>query len=246
MATGRIGRWNAVSALAFERGKVIGDVPEDSTCLAVWPMYPGVSDPRFSRQIEVRVPSLDFSPGVERALERLGYELVRPRGRAEAVDARIVEAGQLSRLSEGATAPVILIGGPRDEGADDPRVVGVVRPPVGLLDLYTLLQIALEAHPREVPRIPTALPARSLREGVDAPGAILSLSEKGGRLRSASRLPGYGSLHLQFMLPEGGPIYTRAEPRQEAGNESGLAFQRLPEVSRAAIAEFVMRSLSAG
>jgi hypothetical protein len=209
-------------------------------------MYPSVAEFRYSRRIEVRVPSLDFSPGVEKALERLGYELVPARGKTNAADARIVEAGQLNRLSAEATAPIILIGGPRDDGADDPRVVGTVRPPAGLLDLYSLLQEALEAHPRAVPRIPTALSARSLREGVDTPGAILSLSEKGCLLRSASRLPGYGSLHLQFMLPAGGPIYTRAEPRREAGNESGLAFHRLPETSRAAIAEFVMRSLVAG
>jgi hypothetical protein len=189
---------------------------------------------------------LDLSPGVERALERLGYELVHAGRNSVEPDARIVEAGQLNRLKAETAAPIILIGGPRDDGADDSRVVGVVRPPAGLLDLYSLLQVALEEHPREVPRIPTALPARSLRDGVDTAGAILCLSEKGCLLRSASRLPGYGPLHLQFMLPEGGPIYTRAEPRREAGNESGLAFQRLPEVSRAAIAEFVMRSLSAG
>jgi hypothetical protein len=201
---------------------------------------------RFSRRVEVCVPSLDFSPGVERALERLGYKLVPAQGKTGPADVRIVEAGQLNRLSAKATAPIILIGGPRDDGANDPRVVGVVKPPAGLLDLYYLLQIALEEHPRAVPRIPTALPARSLREGVDTPGAILSLSEKGCLLRSASRLPGCGSLHLQFMLPDAGPVYTRAEPRREAGNECGLLFQRLPESSRAAIAEFVMRSLSTG
>jgi hypothetical protein len=192
----------------------------------------------------VRVPSRDFSPGVQRALERLGYELVPARGRAEAPDARIVAAGRLSRLSPESTAPIILIGGPQSHGADDPRVIGVVRPPAGLLDLYPLLQDALEAHPRAVPRIPTALPARSLREGVDTPGAILSLSEKGCLLRSASSLPGFGSLHLQFMLPDGGPIYTGAEPRHETGKESGLVFERLPEASRAAIAEFVTSSLT--
>jgi hypothetical protein len=200
----------------------------------------------YSRRIEVRVPSRDFAPGVQRALEQLGYELVPARRRAEAPDALIVAADRLSRLSAETTAPIILIGGPRSQGGDDPRVIGVVRPPAEILGLYSLLQDALEAHPRAVPRIPTALPARSLREGVDTPGAILSLSQKGCLLRSASSLPGYGSLHLQFMLPDGGPIYTRAEPRHEAGNESGLAFERLADASRAAIAEFVTSSLIRG
>jgi len=205
-----------------------------------------MSKSSHSRRIEVRVPSRDFAPGVQRALERLGYELVPARGRAEAPDARIVESGRLNRLSAEATEPVILIGGPRSYAADDPRVVGVVRRPADLLDLYALLQAALEEHPREAPRIPTALPARSLREGVDTPGAILSLSEKGCLLRSVSPLPGTGALHLQFMLPDEGPIYTRANPCHQSGNESGLAFERLPEASRAAIAGFVARSLSGG
>jgi hypothetical protein len=209
-------------------------------------MHSGMSKSRYWRRIEVRVPSRDFSPGVQRALERLEYELVPARGRDKAPDARIVAAGRLSRLGATATAPIILIGGPRSHGADDPRVIGVVRAPAGLLDLYPLLQDALEAHPRAVPRISTALPARSLREGADTPGAIFSLSEKGCLLRSAANLPGFGSLHLQFALPDRGPIFTRAEPRHQAGNESGLAFQRLPEASRAAIAEFVTRSLTQG
>jgi rubredoxin len=57
-------------------------------------------------------------------------------------------------------------------------------------------------------------------------------------------LPGDGSLHLQFTLPDLGLIYTRAKPRHAAGNESGLAFESLPDASRTAIAEFVTKSLT--
>lgn len=203
-----------------------------------------MTEPGFWRRIEVRVPSRDFAAGVRTALGRLGYELVPARGSVQPPDARIVAASRLGRLSAEATAPIILFGGPRSRGRDDPRVIGVVTPPAALLDLYPLLQSALETNPRAVPRIPTSLPARSLREGVDTPGAILSLSEKGCLLRSAMSLPGGGSLHLQFALPDLGVIFTRAEPRHEAGNESGLAFERLPEASRTAIAEFVTRSLT--
>jgi hypothetical protein len=209
-------------------------------------MYSGMSKPGHSRQIKVHVPWWEFAPGVWMALERLGYELVPTRRSAEAPDAHVVAAGRLSRLSTRATVPIILIGEPQSQGGDDPRVIGVVKPPAELLDLYPLLQSALEEHPRAVPRIPTSLPARSLRKGVDTPGAILSLSEKGCLLRSASSLPGAGTLHLQFTLPDGGPIYTWAEPRHQAGNESGLAFERLPEASRTTIAEFVTSSLIHG
>jgi hypothetical protein len=205
-----------------------------------------MSKPGHWRRIIVHVPWWNFAPGVWTALERLGYELVPARRSAEAPDARIVAAGRLSQLSTEAPVPIILIGEAQSQGGDDPRVIGVVRPPAELLDLYALLQSALEKHPRAVPRIATSLPARSLREGVDTPGAVLSLSEKGCLLRSAMSLPGAGSLHLQFTLPDPGVIFTRAEPRHEAGNESGLAFERLPEASRTAIAEFVTRSLTQG
>jgi len=209
-------------------------------------MYPDMPQPIHARRIEVRVPSRSFSEGVQTALEQLGYEFVPASPRAAVPDARIVATGRLSRLRPEASEPVILIGGSRSREVDDPRVVGVVRPPAGLLDLYPLLQAALEAHPRAAPRVPVSLAARSLRDGADAPGAVLSLSETGCLLRSTASLPGDGSLQLQFTLPNGGLIYTRAAPRHQAGKASGLAFEGLPETSRAAIADFVMSSLTRG
>ena len=206
----------------------------------------GMSKSGHSRRIEVRVPSRVLSAGTRTALERLGYQLVPASPRGAAPDARIVAAGRLSRLRAEASEPVILVGGSRSREVDDPRVVGVVQRPIGILELYQLLQVALEAHPREVPRAPVSLAARTLRDGVDAPGAILSLSEKGCLLRSPARLSGVGTLRLQFMLPNEGLIYTRADLRHEAGEESGLAFDGLPETSRAAIADFVMATLTVG
>jgi hypothetical protein len=198
-----------------------------------------------SRRVEVRVPSRAFGPGVQLALERLGYKLVPARSSwTEAPDALIVAAERVSRLEAEVTAPIILIGTLRGRNQDDPRVIGAVSPPAELPGLYSLLQRALEAHPRAVPRIETALPARSLSSGVDTPGAILSLSEKGCLLRSTESLSGHGPLHLQFSLPGGRAIYTQAKPCHLAGKESGMVFEKLPEVSRVAITEFVTSSLS--
>ena len=166
----------------------------------------------YLRRIEVRVPSRDFAEGVETALDRLGYELLPASIRAEAPDARFVAAGRLSRLPATAIEPVVLFGGLRSKDAEDPRVIGLVERPAGLQELYNLLQGALEETPRAVPRMTASLPARSFREGVDAPGAILSLSEKGCLLRSTVRLPGDGALKLQFALPGRGLIDTWAEP----------------------------------
>jgi hypothetical protein len=223
-----------------------GGALEDSTRTRIQPMYSGMSKPGHSRQIKVHVPWWEFAPGVWTALERLGYELVPVRRSAEAPGARIVAADRLSQLSTEATVPIILIGEPQSQGGDGSRVIGVVRPPAELLDLYPLLQSALEEHPRAAPRTPTSLLARSFREGVDTPGTILSLSERGCLMRTEMSLPGAGSLHLQFRLPYLGLIQTPAEPRHETGNEFGLAFQRLPEASRTAIAKFVTRSLVHG
>jgi len=197
------------------------------------------------RRIEVRVPSRDFEDGVETALGRLGYELLPARTRSKAPDARLVAAGRLSRLDASATEPVILFGGLRSKDAEDPRVIGIVERPAGLLELYSRLQDALEETPRAVPRMAASLPARSFRDGIDAPGAIMSLSEKGCLLRSTVRLPGEGALKLQFALPDRGLIDTWAEPCNSAGRELGLAFDGISEVSRIAIADYVTTSLMA-
>jgi hypothetical protein len=199
----------------------------------------------YYRRIDVRVPSRDFSDGVEMALDRLGYELLRASNRGEAPDVRFVAAGRLSRLPAEAIEPVVLFGGLRSKDAEDPRVIGIVERPAGLDELYRLLQSGLETTPRAVPRITASIPARSLREGIDAPGAIMSLSEKGCLLRSTVKLPGEGALKLQFTLPGRGLIDTWAEPRSDAGRELGLVFDDLPDATRFAIADYVTTSLTA-
>jgi hypothetical protein len=197
----------------------------------------------YYRRIEVRVPSRDFSDGVEIALDRLGYEMLRVSNRGEAPDARFVAAGRLSRLPAEAIEPVVLFGGLRSKDAEDPRVIGIVERPAGLDELYRLLQSGLEETPRAVPRITASIAARSIREGIDAPGAIMSLSEKGCLLRSTVKLPGEGALKLQFNLPGRGLIDTWAEPCSDAGRELGLVFDDLPDAARFAIADYVTTSL---
>jgi len=196
----------------------------------------------YSRRIEVRVPSRDFALGVQPALERLGYALVPVNGGALPPDLRIVAGSRLRRLSSDLTEPVILFGGNPEE--DDSRVVGHLKRPVRLRELYRLLQRALEANPRAVPRIATALPARSLRDGADSPGAIVSLSEGGCCLQTSESIPGAGRLWLEFALPGGGQVSTWAKPRYRAGDATGLKFDRLPADSRMAISRFVEQCLT--
>jgi hypothetical protein len=205
-----------------------------------------MSEPRYWRRIEVYEPWWNFTPGVWTALDRLGYELVPARHQPNAPDARIMSADRLRRLRIDPTVPVILLGEPESPVEEDPRVIGVVGPPAELPDLFGLLQTALEVHPRAAPRTPASLIARFLRKGVDSQGTIICVSEMGCRLRTEMPLPGSGSLHLQFRLPGLGLVHTVADLRHEAGNELGLSFGRLSEASRAAIAQFVTRSLMKG
>ncbi len=197
----------------------------------------------FSRRVEVRVPSRDFANGVRTALERLGYDLIPVSVGAPAPDVRIVAGSRLRRLPEALSEPVILIGG--NPYHDDPRVVGILQRPARLLDLYILLQEAVEPSPRSVPRISTALPARGVRGGTDRSGSIVSLSERGCCLRTTEALPGDGNLQLEFTLPSGGLVNTSASPRYRTHNNTGLMFDRLPEISRSAISEFINHSLTA-
>jgi hypothetical protein len=196
----------------------------------------------YSRRIEVRVPSRDFAAGVQSALERLGYELVPATRGGRPPDIRIVAGSRLRRLSSDLTEPVILFGGNPEH--DDSRVVGHLKRPVRIRELFALLQRTLETHPRAVPRIPTALPARSLRDGAGSPGAIVSLSEGGCCLRNAELLPGDGRLRIEFALPGAGSVNTWARPCYRSNDQTGLMFDRLRADSRMAISRFVEQSLT--
>jgi hypothetical protein len=191
--------------------------------------------------VACHVSSGAFERGVRSGLERLGYRLVGER-HALRVAARIVEERHLAKLPAEVDAPVrtiVLVGSRPAALLDDPRVVGAVWRPARLPDLYALLQAALEAHPRTVPRVRTALPAKAVSGERGWAGAIVSLSERGCLLRSRERLRSRRPLDLFFALPREGLVHVVAEPRYIEGTCTGLVFREASAECRSAVAGYV-------
>lgn len=194
-----------------------------------------------------------FAPGVLLALAALGY-VVAERSRLGAdgwtPEIRLASDGQLDRLArETAHAlPTLVLAGRRARAVPEALragIVGTVLRPATLRDVYRVLQSALEEHPRAVPRVPTSLPARCVAGDVDAPGAIVSLSERGCLLRSPQTWQ-EGRVSLWFALPEQGLVQVLARPVHRQARHVGLAFHEVAEATRSAIARFVESSLLAG
>jgi hypothetical protein len=139
--------------------------------------------------------------------------------------------------------PLILITGREGAVLDDPRVLGAVQRPAGLHELYRLLQLAIEEHPRCTPRVPTNLPARVMRDEHSFTGSVLSLSENGCLLRTPEPVPLGSQLQIAFDLPQGGRIETEAQTSYQLMPDLGLVFERTHALDRQAIQSFVERQL---
>ena len=101
---------------------------------------------------------------------------------------------------DGGAVPMIVLTGRNGVTGTDPRIIGAVRRPAGLHDLYRLIQEALEETPRATPRIPTHLPARCRRNGQEWKASVLSLSENGCLLRTAQPVPLGTQVEIEFPL----------------------------------------------
>ena len=86
-------------------------------------------------------------------LWKLGYALV-PASEPASPQLRIVREDRLAEV-EGADEPIILLAHGHRARSRDERVVGRLKRPGRLHELYRLLQVALEPHPRAVPRVAT-------------------------------------------------------------------------------------------
>jgi hypothetical protein len=202
--------------------------------------------------VACHVSSSALAPGVRTGLERLGYRLVWGRSAAGPGPvflpaARIVDDRQLAKLPaevDAGVPTIVLVTSRPATPLDDPRVVGAVWRPAALRDLYALLQTALETHPRAVPRVRAALPAKAVSGERGWAGAIVSLSERGCLLRSRQRLPSRRALDLWFALPRDGLVHVVAEPRYADGACTGLVFRETSADSRVAIVDYVAEVLS--
>jgi len=189
---------------------------------------------------------------------RLGYQIVTIED-FEALDAqddsesprpdlRLVDERRLAEIEDlGGEAPIpmIVLTGRQGVTGSDSRIVGAVKRPAGLHDLYRLVQQILEDTPRTTPRVPTHLRAHCRRRGVEWDASLLSISENGCLLRTPEAVPLGSSIELSFVLPATGPIELRAETAYQLMPDLGLIFSGLSSEVRKAIGAFVTNTLVA-
>ena len=206
----------------------------------------------------------DFADKTIQILDRLGYAILSPE-KFEKLrtgsdvdpdrqpDLFIVDELRLRDLPEsGGSQDVPIVVLVRSDAAPegDARIVAAVKPPVGMHDLYRLLQQVLEDRPRTTLRIQTELSAVCRRSGHEWNATVVSLSENGCLLRSPEPVPLGTSMQLAFELPGSGTVHVNAETAYQLLPDLGLVFSsvapRIRELIAGHVAESLLRENSAG
>lgn len=192
-----------------------------------------------------------YAPMTRAILAKLGYaillpeELERVTGDAPLRPAlRIVDERQLGEVpDEPDGVPIVVLTGRHGATGADPRIIGAIRRPAGMHELFRLIQQVTEDTPRSTPRAPTHLRARCRNEGREWPVTVLSLSGNGCLIRSPEPLLLGARLDLSFALPAQA-IDVEAETAYQLLPDMGLIFHGIPTRQRQAIERFVVGTLS--
>ena len=211
-------------------------------------------DPSSPRLIVSHAAPEAYAPMTRAILAKLGYMILLPE-ELEAVvgdveDAhpllRVVDERQLAEVpDEGEQLPIIVLAGRHGVTGADPRIVGAIRRPAGMHELYRLIQQVTEETPRTSPRVPTHLHARCCKDGRVWSSAVLSISENGCLLRSPEPLLLGSRFDVAFELPGIGELQLEAETAYQLVPDIGLIFHAITTRHRDAIAQFVSSSLAA-
>jgi hypothetical protein len=195
-----------------------------------------------------------FAPRTRLLFHKLGYAIVDPdelsalmaSGDCERPDLRIVDERSLGEVPEdsGPQVPIVVLSGRHGVTGADSRIVGAVRRPAGLHELYRLVQQVLEDTPRSSPRIPTHLPARCRVGEREWASSVLSLSENGCLMRSPET-PTLGTrLEMSFALPRTGMLRLDAEIAYQLVPDLGIVFNGTSPAVRSAIKSYVQDALA--
>jgi len=193
-----------------------------------------------------------YAPMTRVILAKLGYAILMPEEFERlAADpdiqrpvVRIVDERNLAEVPEELTPiPIIVISGRHGVTGADSRIVGALRRPAGMHELFRLIQQVTEDTPRSTPRVPTHLPARCHKGDREWPAAVLSLSENGCLVRSPEPLPLGTRVDVEFTLPRHGPLRLDGEAAYQLVPDLGLIFHATPARDREAIARFVTETL---
>jgi hypothetical protein len=194
-------------------------------------------------RIDSHVGQLAFAPNVRKAMGRLGYNLVdvAAHDTARPPDLRIVDDRDPEGLASSALdprTPIVLLTG-SSGSTHDPRVVGRVRRPARLADLYRVVQQAVEPHPRSAPRVDTKLTARIMQGDQAWAGVIMTLSERGCMAQTKGALVQGERIQLHFTLTDSGKMDIGARAVWTRGQCAGLVFTDADHDSRGAIDHYV-------
>jgi hypothetical protein len=205
------------------------------------------------RILLTHAPPEAFAEMSRTILKKLGYAIVTPEefpACAESTghdvpDLRIVDERNLAEVPEDgfSSVPIIVLTGRHGVTGVDSRIVGAIRRPAGMHDLYRLAQEVLEDTPRTTPRIPTHFQARCRRDGKEWTGAVLSLSENGCLLRSTEPQMLGARFTLRFSLPRTGILELEAEVTYQLVPDLGMTFHATSPSDREAISDFISQSL---
>jgi hypothetical protein len=204
------------------------------------------------RLLVTHVEPEGFAPLTSAMLRRLGYQLVdSEKFEADAEsderpDLRIVDERRLAEVPDAAeeAVPIVLLTGRFGAVGADPRVVGAIRRPAALHELYRLVQVVLEESPRSAPRVDTHLPVRLRRDEREWRGAVLCLSESGCLVRTPERVLLGDRLQLSFTLPRSGRVEVEGEAAYQLVPDVGVVFHAVPPRVREAIGRYVVEALS--
>jgi hypothetical protein len=212
-------------------------------------------NPARTRNILLHASRDALGPMTDVILAKLGYPIVLPEDfavmRAEQPDLRpdmlLVDERRLGEAAaydgDDEEMPIVLLTGQHGATGADRRIVGAVKRPVGMHDLYRLLQQVFEDTPRSTPRIATQLRAQCSRGSRSWEGRVLSLSENGCLIRSPETIQLGQKIELKVDLPQAGAIALEAEASYQLLPDVGLVFSAVPVAQRQTIERFVAHAL---
>jgi hypothetical protein len=192
-----------------------------------------------------------YAPMTRVILAKLGYLILLPE-EIESIDdladarplVRLLDERQFAEIpDDGDGIPIVLVTGRHGATGADARIAGAVKRPVGMHELYRLIQQLSEDTPRSTPRVPTHLSARCKSDGKEWKSTVLSLSENGCLVRSPEPLPLGRRVELSFELPRSGRLELDAETAYQLLPDMGMIFHATRQSDREAIAAFVTNTL---
>jgi hypothetical protein len=192
-----------------------------------------------------------YAPMTRVILAKLGYLILLPEEIESISDLagarpllRLLDERQYAEIpDDGDGIPIVLLTGRHGATGADARIAGAVKRPVGMHELYRLIQQLTEDTPRSTPRVPTHLAARCKGDGKEWAATVLSLSENGCLVRSPEPLALGRRLELSFELPRAGRLSFEAETAYQLLPDTGMIFHATRQADREAIAAFVTSSL---